>query len=90
MSDRLYTITHKKTGQVMALIEASTPAQAYARLCREDYQISVTRAIDVGQHIRNGGRLITATMEDFTNALALGHPVGHPVGGENIDSQELV
>ena len=66
MTARLYTITHKKTGQVIALIEASTPAQAYARLCQADYQISVTRAIDVGSHIRNGGRLITATTEDFT------------------------
>ena len=69
MSDRLYTITHKKTGQVVALIEASTPAQAYARLCHEDYQIEVTRAIDVGPHIRNGGRLITAVTEDFQNAV---------------------
>ena len=67
--NRLYTIVHKKTGQVVALIEASTPAQAYSRLCQEDYQIAVTRAIDVGPHIRNGGRLITATMEDFQNAM---------------------
>ena len=64
--NRLYTIVHKKSGQVIALIEPSTPAQAYARLCQADYQISVTRAIDVGSHIRNGGRLITATTEDFT------------------------
>ena len=73
--NRLYTIVHKKTGQVMALIEASTPAQAYARLCQEDYQISVTRAIDVGPHIRNGGRVITGIMEDFSNAIGGEHNV---------------
>jgi hypothetical protein len=73
MSARLYTIIHKQTGQVVALIEASTPSQAYSRLCQEDYRIEVTKAIDVGPHIRNGGRVITGIMEDFHNAL----------GGEN-------
>ena len=75
MSERLYTITHKKTGQIVALIEATTPAQAYSRLCHEDYQISVTRAIDVGPHIRNGGRVITRIMDDFHNALGGEHNV---------------
>ena len=71
--NRLYTITHKQSGQIVAMVEASTPAQAYARLCQVDYQIAVTRAIDVGPHIRNGGRVITRIMDDFHNAL----------GGEN-------
>ena len=75
MSERLYTITHKKTGQVIALIEASSTSQAYGRLCQADYQISVTRAIDVGPHIRNGGRVITGIMEDFYNALGGEHNV---------------
>ena len=75
MTARLYTITHKKTGQIVALIEASTPAQAYSRLCQEDYQISVTRAIDVGPHIRGGGRVITGIMEDFHNAIGGEHNV---------------
>lgn len=66
MVNRLYTITHKESSQIIAMIEASTPAQAYSRLCQEDYQIEVTRAIDVGGHIRTGGRMITATTEDFT------------------------
>ena len=66
--NRLYTIVHKKTGQVISLIEASTPAQAYSRLCREDYEISVTRAIDVTEHIRNRGRVITTAMTDMIPA----------------------
>ena len=70
MNELLYNTTHKKTGQVVALIEASTPAQAYARLCQEDYQIAVTRAIDVGPHILNGGRLITSLYTPSEN-LAL-------------------
>ena len=71
MTARLYTITHKITGQVIALIEASSPSQAYSRLCREDYEISVTRAIDVGPHIRNSGRVITTLYTPSENA-ALG------------------
>lgn len=73
MPERLYTITHKKTKEVVALVEASTPAQAFSRLCQEDYQIAVTKAIDVGPHIRSGGRVITALWEELNNAL----------GGEN-------
>jgi hypothetical protein len=71
MSERLYTIYHKKTGQVVVLVEGSTPAQAYSRLCQEDYEIAVTKAIDVGPHIRNGGRVITGIMADFRNELPL-------------------
>ena len=59
MTNRLYTITNKKSGEIVAMVEASTPHQAYSRLCQSDYEISVTRAIDVGAHIRNRGRVIT-------------------------------
>ena len=75
MTARLYTITHKKTGQIVALIEASSASQAYSRLCQEDYQIAVTKAIDVGPHIRNRGRVITGITDDFSNALGGDHNV---------------
>ena len=123
MTNRLYTITHKQSGQIIAMIladadlirkkssgqvatailaipaipveqskesawgtvatiatiavanpreaktkhleEAASPHQAYSRLCREDYEISVTRAIDVTEHIRNRGRVITTAMTDM-------------------------
>lgn len=55
---RLYTIRHKQSGQIVAMIEAATAHQAYSRLCQSDYDISVTRAIDVGAHMRNHGRVI--------------------------------
>lgn len=60
---RLYTITHKQSGEIVAMVEASTPAQAYARLCQSDYEISVTRAIDVSAHVRNNGRVITPVVD---------------------------
>lgn len=66
MTIRLYTITHKQSGQIVAMVEASTPAQAYSRLCQADYEISVTRAIDVGAHIGKGGRVITQEHGDGT------------------------
>ena len=59
MTNRLYTITHKKSGDIVAMVEATNAHQAYSRFCQSDYEISVTRAIDVGAHIRNRGRVIT-------------------------------
>lgn len=65
--NRLYTIKHKKSGEIV-LIEAPTAAEAFARFCEADYQISVTRAIDVGEHITNGVRVITGVTKDFSPA----------------------
>lgn len=85
MSERLYTITDKITGQVIALIEASSMSQAYARLCQADYQISVTRAIDVGPHIRNGGRVITPVVDDRDDSdhTPAGFSLGEEYDGAN-------
>ena len=67
---RLYTIRHKQSGQIVAMIEAATAHQAYSRLCQSDYEISVTRAIDVSAHLRNNGRVISGNDEDAASAAA--------------------